>query len=477
MNRPDDSIKVLERLQTDPRISNAATVRLAALKFNAGARTDANTLVDSVLARDPGNPIALVTKAQMLLSANQLDDALARATAAARSDRRNALALFVIGNIQSARNDVSHAIAAYNDVLKLNPRAVPAYVRIASLLVARRDFNGARAAVVSGLALQPENLRLRLMLVRVHMGSNRLDDAEHELEALNKLYPASASVQALTGQLRAAMRDTTGARQAYDRALILEPLNWDAFEGLVILRVQSGQPDEARRLLEARLVKMPADSAALVLMARTYFAIGALDRAEPYLKKAIDAEPGNLTAYELLGALYLETHRLDEARIQYEAAVKRAPRMVPANLMLGVVLEAQHKTDEAMRQYERVLELDPKSVVANNNLAWLHIQRDDNIDVALAFALAAKQARPADATVNDTLGWIYYKKNLANDAVRLLQQAIQAESKNPLHYYHLGMAYLKRGDDEEARAALEHALGLDPKFSEASAARMALAAM
>jgi uncharacterized protein HemY len=53
-------------------------------------------------------------------------------------------------------------------------------------------------------------------------------------------------------------------------------------------------------------------------------------------------------------------------------------------------------------------------------------QRGENIEEALNLAQSAKEQFPDDANISDTLGWVYYKKNIFSRAVypwRVLQPA------------------------------------------------------
>ena len=70
--------------------------------------------------------------------------------------------------------------------------------------------------------------------------------------------------------------------------------------------------------------------------------------------------------------------------------------------------------------------------------------------------------------VNDTLGWVYYRKDLIGQAILFLQQSLDMEPHNPVYHYHLGMAYARKGEDAKARRLLEAALRIDPKFSNAT---------
>jgi Flp pilus assembly protein TadD len=79
--------------------------------------------------------------------------------------------------------------------------------------------------------------------------------------------------------------------------------------------------------------------------------------------------------------------------------------------------------------------------------------------------------------VNDTLGWIYYKRDLASLALEPLQQSVDKDPSNATYRYHLGLAYLKAGDKVKARSMLERALTLQLPSAEAAEARKALASI
>jgi Flp pilus assembly protein TadD len=70
---------------------------------------------------------------------------------------------------------------------------------------------------------------------------------------------------------------------------------------------------------------------------------------------------------------------------------------------------------------------------------------------------------------------VYYKKGLATLAIPVLRDSVEKAPKNPAYQYHLGLAYAKSGNKEEARKALEQALQLDPKFQGAADAQRVLA--
>ena len=120
------------------------------------------------------------------------------------------------------------------------------------------------------------------------------------------------------------------------------------------------------------------------------------------------------------------------------------------------------------------MQLDPEAAVAANNLAWIYSESGENLDVALQLAQTAKRKLPETPEVNDTLGYIYYKKDLPALAIPPLQASVQKDPNNPLFHYHLGLAYKKAGNSTQARESLSRALTLKPDFSGAQEARAAL---
>jgi hypothetical protein len=56
-------------------------------------------------------------------------------------------------------------------------------------------------------------------------------------------------------------------------------------------------------------------------------------------------------------------------------------------------------------------------------------------------AQTAKEELPNAPAVSDTLGWIFYKKNVYLKAIGLLTESAEKLPDNPVVHYHLGMAY------------------------------------
>jgi tetratricopeptide (TPR) repeat protein len=181
------------------------------------------------------------------------------------------------------------------------------------------------------------------------------------------------------------------------------------------------------------------------MLAQSYAAGGDDAKAEQVLRRAVSADPGFKAGYTMLGQLYIKQRRIDEARAEFEKMVKRNPADVSARTMVGWLYESQGKFDEARKSYEETLKGGVNAPIAANNLAGIYAEQGANLDVALQLATTAKQQRPDDPSVDDTIGWIYYKKDLPKLAVGPLDDSARKLPNVAEVHYHLGLTYAKLG--------------------------------
>jgi predicted Zn-dependent protease len=98
-----------------------------------------------------------------------------------------------------------------------------------------------------------------------------------------------------------------------------------------------------------------------------------------------------------------------------------------------------------------------------------------DLDQALTMAQRAQQQRPNDTNIADTLGWVYIKKNLADNAINILRDVVQKEPERATFRYHFGLALYQKGDKTQAKRELEYALKSRPAKDEEAKIRELMA--
>ncbi len=449
-------------------------MRLASLSLQAGDRAEAYRLVDEVLATEKTNIHALVGKAHLQFSDGRLDEAMTTVRAALLTDPSSFQAQYQLGVILSAQNQFDDALAAQKAAIQSNPAFAPASVELARLsLQAGRPAEAVQYAQ-SAIDAVPTYSNGHLMLARAHIANGNPKAAELPLRVLAANFPRLPVVQVEVGRLLAARGDDVRARAAFQAALTRDPVMYSAIEGLVILDVKQKRPDAARARVEAAIKAAPNQPALHILAARTYSTTGDDTAAEAALKRALAVDPNSLSAYQLLAGLYAKQRRLPEAAAEFQKVAERQPRSAYAHTAVGLMLQLQNKLPEAMQSYEKALAINPNAAIAANNLAQLYADRDEKLDIALQLAQTAKSALPRSHEVDDTLGWVYYKRKLSDMAIASFKQCVAADPKNAVYLYHLGLAYAQNGNRTQARETLEKALQIQPDFAGADDARRVL---
>jgi Flp pilus assembly protein TadD len=291
---------------------------------------------------------------------------------------------------------------------------------------------------------------------------------------LQAIAPQVGDVHVQAGLLALVRNDEAGARAAFEKALALDPLLLEPLAGLAALDLAHRQGERARARFEERLKKTPDDSRALVGAAKVWVATGDDAKAEEFLRRAIEADTSTVEAYSLLGRVYVSQGKLNQALAEFDKLAARQPNAVGPPTMAALILQAQGNQAEARQRYERLVEANPRAAVACNNLAWMYVSRGEQLERALQLAQAAKAELPDEPEVNDTLAFVYLKRQIPSLAIPLLRLALQKDSRNPAFHYHLGLAYSQTGDKAAARQALEQALRLKADFNGAEDARKLL---
>lgn len=83
-----------------------------------------------------------------------------------------------------------------------------------------------------------------------------------------------------------------------------------------------------------------------------------------------------------------------------------------------------------MEYYEKSLKQDADNITSLNGLGYVLACEEKDLTKALSLCKKAVQSAPKSAACLDSLGWVYYKMGLYDDAIHYLEQAEQLDKDN-----------------------------------------------
>jgi uncharacterized protein (TIGR03790 family) len=328
-------------------------------------------------------------------------------------------------------------------------------------LYAPRIFQGGKAAQEAN---QPQSPVLESKLAEL-MGQKKFNEARVLLDDMLKANPGSPDVLFLLGLVNLADSKFKEAEDAFQRVYQLNPANLRGLLGLVETLMAQNKPEEALKLLQTESDKTPDRVDLLLALGNTAVRAGKYDFAIQTFNKVL----GQVEKGSKQGDIYLrigESYRRKGDSNGAVQALQKARECLPDDTRvlstLAMVLDGAGRRPEAKQVYEATLKLDPSNAVALNNLAFLLAETGGDLDDALTKAQRAKQLLPNLYEISDTLGWIYLKKNLSDQAIDTFKELVSKEPFISTYHFHLGMAYSQKGDKTKALDQLREALKCNP---------------
>ncbi len=231
---------------------------------------------------------------------------------------------------------------------------------------------------------------------------------------------------------------------------------------------------------------------------------GAIDAMKMAVTSGVPAEESTEWCRSQLGRLYENIGRKDSALLQYRLSVAARPGYPNALAGLGRIAEFDKQEDSAIYYYENsakvsndpsikqslsgiyrtrdkqkanklmneviteMVDLSRRAIddptvghYSDRELAYAWLENNDT-KKALEHALAEYNRRPLNIDVNETVAWVYYKRNQPEKAISYLEKAMITQSRNPALLCIAGLIFYKNGDTNRGRTFLNAGLANDP---------------
>ena len=459
-----------EGIDKDPKRKTLYQKRLIEVLMRQGKRTEAADMTQQVLKEDPNDNDAKGVAATLLLDKGEINQALADLTQVVTRAPQNAVARYQLGRAHEMRGEWEQARQQFQKAVELRPDYFLAWVALAQLQVARGEFDSAAKTADEILSKDATNPTALLIKSAAFMGEKKYVESRALLDGMLKVNANSPDVYYQLGLLNLTEAKYKEAETAFRKCYELNPALARGLMGIVETDMAQHKTDEAMAVLQQESAKAPNRLEFHLAAGNVAARAGRFDQAIAEYQKVLEGLDKTAKAR---GGVYLrigETYRRKGDDASAISALQKAREAMPEDdnvlTTLGLTLDHAGRWSEARQLYEATLKTAPNNGVVLNNLAYLMAEHGGDLDDALTKAQRAKQLMPNMGEVSDTLGWIYLKKNLSQQAIDIFKELTAKAPNHSTYRYHLGMALSQQGDKLSAIKELQQALKNNPERDE-----------
>jgi tetratricopeptide (TPR) repeat protein len=270
--------------------------------------------------------------------------------------------------------------------------------------------------------------------------------------------PGTTEALLYEGKARVHLEQFSSAENVLRRYLTLHP---DSDDALYLLGYVLHRENKAAESLETytRAAQHRAPTGDdLKIVGLNYVLLNDYPDAIKWLEKAVEAEPKNKEAWYFLGRAYYTRSRIAEAHKAFLRVLEIDPQDAKAENNLGLALESEAEPDAAMAAYRQAIAWQERGVRQNEqpylNLGSL-LMDQSKVEEAIPVLQKAVDIAPADPLCRLRLGTAFLRLRKLTDARRELEKAVQFAPDDPAAHYQLGKLYKEMKIMDRAKAEFE----------------------
>ena len=319
------------------------------------------------------------------------------------------------------------AIALLEKLLKKQPDNINLRLELVRMLVAQKQVKKADRQIkrLASMDINPEVIfAISLLAIEI----NQLDDAKKYLERLYKYRLYASEAAYFIAQLEAS-RENYAEAETWFKRVKQGRYTFEAYLGLAIVYSQQEKFDQAFKLLDHSQAGNSKQSLEILQIKAEVYA-----QAKNYKK-----------AYDI-----------------YTQALKIAPNNHDLLYGRAMLAEKFDRIDLLEKDLHAILAENPKDNQALNALGYTLADRTDRYQEALQYIERALKIDPEDIATLDSMGWVLHKLGRNEEALSYLKKAYDKDN-DPEIAAHYGEVLWVLGKTEQARAIWHKALKKHPQ--------------
>jgi tetratricopeptide (TPR) repeat protein len=385
----------------------------------------------------------------------------------------------------------------FRKVISLDPDDPMGYYYLAKILVELKRYGEAETALKKSLAIKPSFEPTVIDLGFLYQKQKKNALAIDLYRNFITLYPATIKVRIRLGDVLLKEKRFDEADRELKAILIQNPVNQELLLTIGVMYLEADRLGQAIALFSNYLKTHPEDQKVRFFLASAYeerklsghaldafkmippdseFYINAQIHVGTILKKEKKIDEAIKTLilaisqkrqlgdylYILLATLYEDNKNISESEKVLKEGLSVSPKSLDILYSLGVLYEKTDRFEEGIRQMKLILELDPDHADSLNFIGYSYAERGIHLREAEEMIKKALTLKPGNAYIIDSLGWVYFKQNKIDQAIKYLKEATSLMPDDAAITEHLGDVYVQTGRFREALDIYKRSLQLNP---------------
>lgn len=347
------------------------------------------------------------------------------------------------GQSQLGENSIATALA-------IDPGYQEARLLKAEIEYRQGEYDQSVNNLIILLEQDPGNVRGYVVRGLNYAAMGQYGQAQEDLETALAFNPGDTAALFFLGIVSESIGNLSRAKEIYQTLLQEHPGFADVSYRNLMLQINDPGVKDPRHLISELVIRFPDNLHLQYVAARAAQALGDDLQAESLLTEWTVRQEAPGYFYVALADIFTGRNQPDKAVEVLQACVERIPLFADAWICLSELHLDRGMYQRARDVLEKADRTLPGTPAILSNLAWVLLEMDSDLDMALEYARSAYDKHPSSGAVADTLGWAYYKRGGFGQAEWILSEVNRQNPDNSLVLYHLGMTLHKQGKTDEA---------------------------
>lgn len=410
----------------------------------------AEKLGENLYQKDPLDRDLILLLSKLYLQQNRPNKAISYLENYLEKYPKDNELLSLLISIYLQQKDWDQALARLNQLQKYHPESSVIWLFKARIFREKKDLESAKESYLKAVELSSDNRPLIMETLNFLESISAFAEIEKILKNYLLKNPEDNDFLKILLGFYLEQKEWDKSEKLLEEYISKQKKQPELLFFLGLTLEYKGKEEEALKIYQ----EIPLDSPwALEAKKRSFEILKKkdLNRAETFLKDLRKENPTEKSILLFMSHAYEDLDLCEEGQAIAKDALKKFPEDPELILALASNFACLEEYEKVLELVEPLLQKFPEDAYILNFVGYSLVELEKDLSRAEELLLKANRLKPNDPYIEDSLGWLYFKKGEIEKAIFYLEKASNnAKTDEPVIWEHLGEAYLKKGEIQKA---------------------------